>query len=43
MSDQDQNPFDGFSEEDGDDAVWMAVVILLALLLVVFWCWVVAV
>lgn len=39
MSDQDDNPFDHFSEEDGDDAVWMTVVALIALLIISFVCW----
>lgn len=43
MSDKDDNPFDGFSDEDGDDAVWYTVVVMLALLVLVFWCWVAAI
>lgn len=39
MSDKDDNPFDGFSEEDGDDAVYMTVAILIALLIIAFVCW----
>lgn len=40
MTQDDQNPFDGFSEEDGDDAVWTAVVVMIALLVLALWCWI---
>lgn len=40
MSEEDENPFNGFSEEDGDNAVWTTVAVLAALMVLALWCWV---
>ncbi len=39
MSEEDENPFDGFGEQEADNAVWVAVAALLALLVLAFVCW----
>lgn len=39
MTTEDDNPFDGFNEEESSDGVWIGVVVLISLLVLAFVCW----